>query len=238
MKKQFALTFISQLSFVAFSIILSSCGGGKSSVQNTFSVSAVMSEERALSDGERNVAARICYAYQSKSKNFRGADFLGTKFVFTAKNTDCQKSITSYQINTTLKYDSNNNLTYVPKSGFDTTLKFVGTVQTDTYGYLSQLCDKIKNNQTINNTTTQQNVKVQITFIREGLDGFYLQYFNKQNDGSYKIDSAEKFKIRTQIDYSNGQILGMDEYYSTQKVCSSQYDKNANSDFEQTFTSH
>lgn len=205
---------------------------------NTFSVDAIISEEHPISTDERNVATRICYAYQSKSKNFRGSDFLGSRFIFSAKQTDCQNNVVNYQVITAMKYDLHNNLAYIPASSFSSTdSQFVKKVQTDTNGYLAQLCTKIQNNETISNTTTQQNVKVQITFIREGLDGFILQYFNKQANNTYKIDSAEKFKVRTQMDYTNGQILGMDEYYSTQKICGSVYDKNKYSNFEQTFTS-
>ncbi len=227
--------------FIAFTsaIILSGCGGGKSSVETTFSSTAALNTEGPISTGERNVATRICYAYQSKSKNFRGSDFLGTNFTFSAKKIDCQNTTKTYQINATLKYDDNNNLIYQTPSTIDPNLKFVKKVQTDSSGYLSQLCTKIQNNEVINNTITDvtTGTKVQITFIREGLDGFFLQYFKKQTDNSYKIDSAEKLKVRTQIDYKNGQILGMDESYSNQKICNSQFDVNKYSDYTQTFIS-
>ncbi|MGZ3790398.1 MAG: hypothetical protein ACXVLQ_17835 [Bacteriovorax sp.] len=230
------------LSFMTFlalssSIILSGCGGGNSSVKKTFAVDALLADERPLNNDERNVAARICYAYQSKSTNFRGSNFLGTQFIFSAKKTDCQGLVSSYQVPTTLQYNDSNNLIYQTPSNFNPNLKFNNVVQTDSFGFLSQLCSKIKNNEPINNTTLMNTVKVQISFFREGLDGFMLQYFNKQTDNTYKIDSAEKFKVRTQLDFTTGQILGMDEFYSTQKVCLSTFDKNTFSDFEQAFTS-
>jgi hypothetical protein len=218
-------------------MIISSCGGGNSVGKKTFSVDAIISEEHPISTDERNIAARICYAYQSKSKNFRSSGFIGTGFLFSGKKTDCQNNIVNYQINSTLKYDDNNELIYAPPGNFDTNLRFNKKVQTDTSGYLSQLCTKIYNGEVISNTTNQQNVKVQISFLREGFDGFLLQYFNRQSDSTYKIDSAEKLKVRTQIDFTTGKILGMDEFYSNQKICGSQFDKNKFSEFEQNFIS-
>ncbi|MBC7539940.1 MAG: hypothetical protein H7281_14050 [Bacteriovorax sp.] len=234
MKKPVSLkTFI----ILTSTMIISSCGGGNSVFKKTFSVDALISEEHPIANDERNIATRICYAYQSKSKNFRSSGFIGTSFIFSGKKTDCQNNITNYQINSILKYDDNNQLIYSTPSTFDPNLKFHKKVQTDNSGYLAQLCSKIINNEPISNTFDQQGVKVQLSFFREGFDGFLLQYFIKQPDNTYKIDSAEKLKIRTQIDFTNGKILGMDEFYSAQKVCGSQFDKNKFSEFEQNFIS-
>lgn len=191
-----------------------------------------------LSTTEINIATRICYAYQNKSQKFRTSEFYATPFQFSAKVTDCQNVVNQYDIPTIMRYDNNNNLAYIPANGFDPSLRFNRKVQTDTSGYLAQLCPKILSNQPVSNTTTQQNVKVQITFIKEEtngflLDGYFLQYFNKQTDGTYLIDSAEKFKVPT--DGSSGPgIRGMDRFYSTQKVCASKFDKNKFLNFEQT----
>jgi hypothetical protein len=220
-------------------MIISSCGGGNSVSKKTFSIDAILSEEHPISNDERNIATRICYAYQSKSNVFRASNFIGTGFLFSGKQTDCQNNISNYQINSTLRYNENNVLIYAPPANFDSTLNFNKSVQTDTAGFLAQICPKIVRNEPISNTTTMTNIKVQITFIREGLDGFILQYFKLQPDGrTFKIDSQDKFKTRTQIDFTNGQIMGTDEYYSTQKVCASSLDKNRSSDFEQIFISH
>lgn len=218
-------------------IIISSCGGGNRVSKKTFYVGALIGEERPINLGERSVATRICYAYQSKSKNFRSLGFIGTNFIFSGKVTDCQNNVTNYQVTSTLKYDANNELIFATPINFDPNLKFNKKVQTDISGYLSQVCSKIFSASEISNTFDQQNVKVQISFIREGLDGFFLQYFNRQPDNTYKIDSAEKLKVRTQLDFINGKIMGMDEYYSTQKICNTQLDKNQFSDFEQVFIS-
>jgi hypothetical protein len=233
-----SFTTFSSISLMLFSIILSSCGGGNSSVKIAgFSTQTLMSDEHFISTEERNVATRICYAYQSKSKNFRTSTFLGGHFLFSGKTVDCQNTTSNYQVNALLNYDANNELAFIPQGPFDPNLKFIKKVQTDTSGYLSLLCAKILNNEPISNTTTQTGIKVQISFIREGLDGFLLQYFVQQPDTTYKIETAEKYKVRTQIDFVNGQILGMDESYSTQKVCGNQFDKNKFSTFDQSFIS-
>lgn len=235
MKKPASLnTFI----MLSTSIILSSCGGGNSKINSGFGLDAQLVDERPLTTAERNIATRICYAYQSKSANFRTASYLGGRFVFTAAKTDCANNISTSQITTTMNYDRTNNLAYIPSTLIDPNTKFFGKVQTDSSGYLSQLCPSILTNQAVSNTILQQNFKVQISFIRENLDGFILNYFSQQGQGTntYKIVTAEKFKVRTLIDFTNGQILGMDEYYSTQQACNS-FDKNKFSNFEQSFTS-
>lgn len=218
-------------------MILSSCGGGNSVGKKTFSTEAILTEEHPIISEERNIATRICYAFQSKSKNFRTPGLIGTNFIFSVKKTDCQNNVTTYQTTSTLQYDDANDLTYAVSVNSDPNFKFNKKVQTDNSGYLSKICPKIIKNEVISNTVDEQGVKVQISFFHEGFDGFLLQYFNQQKDNSYKIDSAERFKIRTQIDFINGKILGMDEYYSTQKICGNKFDKNKFSEFEQTFIS-
>ena len=224
---------------LSLTLIISSCGGGGTKLsKNTFSVNALASEEHPISNDERNIATRICYAYQSKSKNYRSSGYLGTNFLFSVKNTDCQNSVTNFQINSFLKYNLNNDLIYATPGYVDQNIRFYTKIQTDTSGYLSQVCGKILTNQVISNTINQQDVKVQISFFHDELDGYGLSYFNRQNDNSFKIDSAEKLKVRSQIDFVTGQILGMDEYYSTQKVCTGPGDKTSFSNFEQRFISH
>ncbi len=231
-KSQFACTIL----FFSFMIILTSCGGGNSKVINSFNTNAILDQEHPLTSEERNIATRICYAYQSKSKNFRGSDFLNSRFIFSTKKTDCQNSTTQGQVLMTLKYDLNNELSYIPQSIFESDAELMKKVQTDSSGYLSQLCTKIKNNEVISNTIDQGGVKIQINFLRENFDSYLLQYFSLQPNNSYKLTSAEKFKVRTLIDYTNGQVLGMDESYMSNKLCN-QYDKIPFSTFEQNFIS-
>lgn len=218
-------------------MIIAGCGGGNSVLEKKMGINAQMSEVRPITNDERNIATRICYAYQSKSKNFRSSGYVGSNFRFGGKKTDCQNVLTNYEIPTKLQYDDNNNLIYSPTAGFDQNLKFNRSVQTDSFGYLAQLCPKVMTNQTISNTFEQQNLRVQIIFFRENFDGFVLQYFTKQANNTYKIDSIEKFKVRSLIDFTTGKILGMDEYYSYEKACTSELDKKPSSLYEQSFIS-
>lgn len=222
------------------SIILSSCGGGNSKPKLSFSVDNQLLEEAPLTTTERNIATRICYAYQTKSQNFRTPEFLGGRFVFSTKKTDCQGLVNSVGVTTAMNYDALNELSYIVPAPIDPNFLFNKKVQTDTSGYLAQLCPKILTNQTVSNTTTIQNVKAQISFFSDetdNMDGFFIQYFNLQPDNSFKIDSAERFKVpASEASVASGNIKGMDHFYSTQKRCSA-IDKNKFSDFEQTFIS-
>jgi len=215
-------------------MILSSCGGGNSVLLKKFSINALVAEEHAIDNNERNIATRICYAYQSKSNNFRTSEFLGSSFNFSATNTDCLGGINHYQIKTNLKYESLTDLIYAPQLNFDNAISFNKKVQTDRSGYLSVICAKIVNNEPISNTLNQSGVKVQISFFHDGLDSFELKYFTLQSNNSYKIDSAETFKVRSAFDFTTGNILGMDESYKLERICSTDKDSKI-SQFEQTF---
>ena len=229
-------SLLSALFILSFATSMSSCGVSNKKVSTVFKIDAQMLKEQAIEQDERNIATRICYAYQSKSKNFRSLPYLGSQFYFQTNETDCGARVVTKSLSSVLNYDESNNLVYsLPFGSIEP--KFMKKVQTDTAGFLVQICDKIATNQEIKNTATIGDTKVQITFFRESLDGYFLQYFAKQNDGSFKIISADKFSVRTQTDFKTGQILGMDEAYSTQKVCTNSSDKMHFSNFEQTFKS-
>ncbi len=232
MKKPASL--FTTLLILSSSIILSSCGGGNSKPKTTFAPDAIMTDERNLTPDEKNIATRICYAYQSKSQKFRSTEFYGTQFIFQAKNTDCQNLVTTTNITTTMKYDAQNELAYIPSQYYDPSLAFNKKVQTDSSGYLAQLCPKVLTNQQVTNTITEANVKIQISFFKEDYDGYLLQYFNRQVDNTYKIDSAEKFKVPSD---PGAVIRGMDQFYSAAKICTSPSDKNKFANFEQNFIS-
>lgn len=230
---------LKKILFLSTTIFFSSCGGGNSKAPTEFSATSPLEEERNLSGVEINIATRICYAYQSKSQKFRTSEFYGKAFNFKGKKTDCQNVINNYDIPTVLKYDDQNSLAYTTSATFDSTLKVNRKVQTDTSGYLAQLCPKVLTNQVVSNTSTLQNVKAQISFFTDGqdqTDGYMIKYFVRQTDGSFVFDSGEKFKSPTEVSPTGGRIRGMDQYYSSSKVCPSSLDKNTLSEFVQTFT--
>jgi hypothetical protein len=221
--------------FSSISTILFGCGGGNSKSGTSFRLDASVSAQRSIDTNERNIATRICYAYQSKSQNFRLPNYLNTKFNFEVKETDCRGSSTRMSVTSILKLDSLSSILYFSQEKY-TGANFMKNVQTDVNGYLSSVCTKIRNGQDISNTVEAGAIKIQISFFKEKLDGFYLQYFVRVTANEYKIQSAEKFLVRTQVDMAPDKVLGMDEYYSSQRACASN-DPQKFSNFEQTFTS-
>ncbi len=181
-----------------------------------FSINAAIKSVEDLNTYERNIATSICYALESKSKNFKTTDYLGTRFIFETKQKVCDVQGPSTNINTALTLLTDGTFHYNT-----TALNFNDFSQTDTSGYLSQVCTKIKNNEAISNTTTVNGLTVQVTFFKNNLDGYMVQYFTKLASGVAQMTSAETFKIRTQLTYTLGNIMGMDEYYSKQTICSS-----------------
>jgi hypothetical protein len=219
-----SLLLLNYLTIITSTLALTSCGGGTQSTSNgsSFSVSSQMLATTNLDTTQRNIATRICYAYQSKNANFSTTDFLGTKFVFKMDYTACPvgtstKGETSTKdITSTLK--KSDTKFYFGISSNDS---FNSVVQTNVHGYLSQLCTKINNNQTISNTTTYDGQTAQISFFTEDLDAFKINYFTKSGNTS-TITAAEVFKVRTQPYYAAGsslKILGMDDFYISYTIC-------------------
>lgn len=202
--------------------LLTNCnGGGKLSSNRTssvFQVNQVIEEAVNLNEEQRNIATRICYAYESKSNNFHNSDYLNSKYNFTSSHLSCLSNTYSrYNLTASLQ-DLNDNTFKFTLSSNPSGKTFYEKVQTDNSGYLRLLCGKIKLNLPISNTTISGDKKVQIYFFKDSLDSYILKYFEKIGQ-TYTATSAETFKVRTQFDYSNGQILGMDEVYLEQGTC-------------------
>lgn len=196
-------------------VTLLNCGGSGAKKKTTELTGTQPLEEAVLPADQRTIATRICYAYQSKATTFRTTPFMGGTFKFDMRHTNCSNQLNQYSLTPVLRYNLNNALEFFQP---DTSKLFAGTVQTDTSGFLSQLCTKIKNNEAINNTTVNNDVRVQVEFFREDLDAYTLRYF-VLDGGDYKFESADTFKVRTQFNLSGSQILGMDETFTRQKVC-------------------
>jgi hypothetical protein len=195
-----------------FLLALAGCGGAGSKDPTGYATNAQMSVVQDLSTAERAIATRICYAYQSKSSSFRGQTYNAGSFIYNIDSRNCVDARTSYTVNAVLR-----PLTVPMTMEPDTDKPFQKAVQTDTAGYLTQLCAKIKNNKPISNTVTETSTKIQIRFFQDGLDSYTLRYFTRSGtNGAMKITSAETIKVRT--DSSTG-ILGMDEKYTIQQTC-------------------
>lgn len=77
---------------ISMTTLLSSCGGGASSKSksvSTYSTSELMSSSQEISGDEKAIATRICYAYQSKSVNFKTPTYINKNFTFSSSTTDC-----------------------------------------------------------------------------------------------------------------------------------------------------
>lgn len=206
-----------QILFLLTLASFASCGGGQAgrTPASTFSTTAQLVATRDLTTEERAIATRICYAYQSKGTNFRTPTYLGGTFYYSITSTDCSKSKTSYQVKATLE-TSGSGLTFKPQND----VAFESSVQTNESGFIKQLCTKIQNNQAISNTADNGDEKVQISFFKDTLDAYNIQYFSKEK-GTFVASGAEVFKVRTQYNITNGsQILGMDEVYQGYETCS------------------
>lgn len=193
-----------------------------------FSANSALKEVKDISAAERSIAASICLAYKSKSASFKTSDYLGTLFKFRNDKYACGIMESSNTTPTVLTMSSSGIFSLV---GGNT--DFNGFIQTNTSGYLSQVCSKIDSGAAISNTTTINGVTVQIIFFKDGLEGYSIQYFTKLTNGTYQMTSAETYKTRTQLTYTFGKIMGMDEYYSQTTICN--LDPKKNNLYEQTF---
>jgi hypothetical protein len=197
----------------------------------TFSVNAIMKTVQDITPAERNIASSICLAFKSKSQSFKTTDFLGTRFVFQTKQNSCGVDQVSNSVNTMLTQNTDGTLHY---NLLSPVINFNNQVQTDTNGYLAQVCSKIDNNLPISNTVIINGVTVQISFFKNVLDGFVLQYFMRLAGGGSQMISSETYKFRTSFTYTVGKIMGMDEFYSKETACA--YDNTKTNLIEQTFT--
>jgi hypothetical protein len=219
---------------LAIFIFTNSCGINSNQNQNiipTFSVNALMKAVQDITPAERNIASSICLAFKSKSQLFKTTDYLGTRFVFQTKQNSCGLDIASSSVNTILTQKPDGTLHY---TSLTPVTDFYDQAQTDTSGYVSQVCSKIDNNLPISNTVVINGVTVQITFFKNVLDGFVLQYFMRLAGGGAQMLSSETYKFRTSFTYTVGKIMGMDEFYSKDSACA--YDNTKTNHVEQTFT--
>lgn len=225
------------LSFSFALVTLVNCGGAQSPSRSPGSIQPL--ETGLLPPEQKAIATRICYAYQSKATAFRTSPFMGKNFKFDIRSTNCSNEVSEYSLSPVLRYDLSNALEFFNSTNSGNTLLFANAVQTDTSGFLSQLCTKIKNNRPISNTNIIDDVQVQVEFFRDVLDSYTLRYF-VANNGRPELQSSDTFKVRTQFNLSEGKILGMDEVFTRQKICpgvSNQTTLPRFSQFVQTFDS-
>lgn len=210
----------------SFLLALAGCGGAGSKDPTGYATNAQMSVVQDLSPEERAIATRICYAYQSKSSSFRGQTYNAGSFAYNITSKNCVDARSDYKVNAVLKATTT-SMVMEP----DTDRPFQKVVQTDTSGYLTQVCAKIRSNRPISNTVTETSTKIQIKFFKDTTDSYTLRYFTPSGaNGALKISSGETIKVIT--DSSTG-ILGMDNKYTIQQTCGT---SDKYSEFNQVFS--
>ena len=110
-------------------LILSGCGGVIGIDPARYYTSEQMSLIQNISDRQRAIATRICYAYQSKSSSFRGKNYNDGTFIHDITSKSCEDTRTNYTVKSIFKSlnTSNTTMTLVP----DTNKAFIATIQTD-----------------------------------------------------------------------------------------------------------
>lgn len=223
-KKLFYFTFITSTVLASFT----SCGNNRKPSSVNFDVNSEMMAVQPLTSDELNIAGRICYAYKSKGAKYR-TDYAQKTFSFRLYQKSCEGAESSRSIDATLNAEFGGEvMSYLPKSAVNPG-EFLATVQTDRVGFLKTICEKIYRGESISNTVDIDGVKAQVVFERKNLDRYKLNYFVAQgfsgNESKYVIHSSDVITVRTQFDWSNGQILGNDEEILRYTKCSTTSDK-------------
>lgn len=234
LKKLFYFTFISTTVLTSFT----GCGNNRKPSSLNFDVNSEMLAVQPLTSEELNIASRICYAYKSKAAKFR-TDYAQKSFSFRLYQKSCDAVESSRTIEASLNAEFGGEvMSYIPKSAVSSG-EFMTAVQTDRVGFLKNVCEKIYRGESISNTVDIDGVKAQIIFERKNLDRYKLNYFIATgatgSESKYVIHSADIITVRTQFDWSNGQILGNDEEVIRYAKCSN--NSNQTKESSQSFVS-
>lgn len=209
------------LFFIIQSFLLVSCGNNRRPSSEEAVTNINFMEVSNIKEPELSIAKRVCYAYKSKRSTLK-TSYHGKNFSFDIHKKDCQKVENSknavYKLHApvdaqTLTWDT--TLAEDPKNSFE----FILNVQDEESGFLKQLCERIfRGAQVSNSLIIGSSETVQIQFSRSNIDQYRLNYFGLQNDEQVLL-SSDVFKVRTQFDYTTGQILGFDEEIMRYKKC-------------------
>lgn len=224
LKKLFYFTFLS----VTVLASLTGCGNNRKPSSVNFDINAEMMAVQPLSSDELSIAGRICYAYKSKGAKFR-TDYAQKTFNFRLYQKSCEGAESSRTLEASLNAEFGGEvMSFLLKSVVNPG-EFLTTVQTDRVGFLKTICEKIYRGESISNTVDIDGVKAQVVFERKNLDRYKLNYFVAQGysgkESKFVIHSSDIITVRTQFDWSNGQILGNDEEILRYAKCSTTSDK-------------
>ena len=112
-------------------ILLASCGqASKTNVDTVYSSTEALTSTEDIDINQRNIATRICYAYESKGNKFNSSDYLGGSFSFNVENNGCTEN-QNYIVNSVLVKSTKDNLLRYAYTG---TKEFTNIVQTNSQG--------------------------------------------------------------------------------------------------------
>ncbi len=204
------------------SLAIFGCGKGRHPSSTSSQIADVQFlEAENIKEPELSVAKRVCYAYKSKRSAFK-TNYHGKDFKFDFSKKDCSSVEDSKVFMAKLKSPVDaTTLTWIPVTEGDS-FEFMTNIQDDESGYLKQLCERVFRGATISNSLkVNSSETVQVQFKRSNIDQYQINFFSLQNNVQVLM-SSDLFKVRTQFDVSNGQILGFDEEITRFKKCASQ----------------
>ncbi len=196
---------------ITASIMLGSCGYDKtyeSREESLYFSQEALAGGVPLTDYQMAVALRVCYAFRSKRSKFT-AEMLGQSFNFNYLARDCSSNETTQTFSATLsQQDSSSPLKY--SSTF--TGNYFRDVQTDTSGYLADLCSDILAGETPLNASEVENELFEYGFRSSVTNGdeVTIQIGSVQSSGATTPRVTQKlvFQVLTNAT-SSGNYQGM-----------------------------
>lgn len=196
------------------------CGNNRRPSSDTDIANVAYMEIENIQEPELSIAKRVCYAYKSKRSMLK-TNYHNSNFSFDVSKKDCN----GVEISKTLLAKLNapveaNTLTWLLENNDESSFQFITNVQDDQSGFLKQLCERIFRGTTevSNSLPLTSTETIQIQFTRSNIDQYRINYFNNINNVQVLM-SSDLFKVRTQFDFTAGQILGFDEEIMRFKKC-------------------
>jgi len=178
-------------------------------------------ENDTLNGEERNIALRICYAYESKSHHLVYEDLSDRSFEFLIEKQNCQGEVEQKTERFTIKKGSDAYYLQAKQMPANPQLieQAFTLIQTNERGVLAKVCDKIKTNQKISNKIITSDGEIHLAFFKHNLDAYKITQFSKNNRGILVNTLQNEYYVRTEINYKKEKIMGMDEEIVQEKSC-------------------
>ncbi len=190
------MSALMRLYIVVFAVSIVGCkldGGGGVAYTNT-SIGERLSAKDVYTFVDKDIATKICYAFQSKRSNFvSNFNDLSFNFDVTLENLDCKIGTVSKRIETSLVARSLSEVMF-----YDTLLsssEFERYLQTNAHGYLVEICDLLmKGEELPSPTTIIGNTRREVIEFVSNSDGIGFIFKEYERDWD---DSAESYVLST-----------------------------------------